>query len=393
MVLDADSVLWLKDLDIEDKNIVGHEYAKLGELTRNGIEVLPIIIVTPFAFEIFKKENNLTLQIKHLLGTINFERHDSVSQVTSFIHRIITRSEISKNIYTKLFDYYDLLEYPRVSLTALYFKDRKQISQKTWNDTSGEAVLIEKVRLAWANLFTVENLHTHSIDHNNHQAFSVCLIIKPQLKFEFTGEVRTFGQNKNEFELEAHNYIKYVYNRYTKKITRGHVTAEKHKNILDVSEIKDLFSYAHKLQKLFYFPHILFWGKYKGKFIATGVNQGIELVKPGTFTEFVQSETVNPGITIGKLKIVDKNYKSGNIENDEIVVVKNLDKKMLSALRKAKGLIIESNVNADVLHLLKGVGIPAIITGKNIGNYYVSGNVVSLNASTGEIKRGSMLVS
>ena len=81
MLLPEDYVVWLTQLELSDRHAVGVEFASLGELAHSKVDVLPSIIITPQAFVEFQKENNLHTQIKHLLGTLNFERHDSITQV------------------------------------------------------------------------------------------------------------------------------------------------------------------------------------------------------------------------------------------------------------------------------------------------------------------------
>jgi len=65
---------------------------------------------------------------------------------------------------------------------------------------------------------------------------------------------------------------------------------------------------------------------------------------------------------------------------------------MIETVKKAKGLIIEEDPMPELVHALKNLGIPAIVK-KDNRFLYSTGDVISLNATTGEVKRGSMLVS
>lgn len=102
--------------------------------------------------------------------------------------------------------------------------------------------------------------------------------------------------------------------------------------------------------------------------------------------------TVTPGITIGRLNVVDEKEKSISISHDEIVLLKSLDKAMINTIKKAKGIIVESDPHPEIVAILKSVGIPTVIR-KRERLLYSSGDIITLNATTGEIKRGSMLVS
>ena len=112
-----------------------------------------------------------------------------------------------------------------------------------------------------------------------------------------------------------------------------------------------------------------------------------------SFEELSKNITVHPGIIIGKLKVIDRRDKTISITNEEIVMLKSLDKEMTTVVKKAKGIILEEHPDAEVSHLLKGFGIPTVIKTKNSSTFYATGEMISLNATTGEIKRGSMLVS
>ena len=78
--------------------------------------------------------------------------------------------------------------------------------------------------------------------------------------------------------------------------------------------------------------------------------------------------------------------------NEEILMLESVDKKMSETIKKAKGIILTKEPHPEVAQLLKNIGIPTVITPKD-KFLYSTGDVISLNATTGEIKRGNMLVS
>ena len=67
MLSNGDYVLWNNKLHNEDKKIVGTAIASLGELAHHDIAIHHRLIVTPIALEHFISENNLSVQVKHLL--------------------------------------------------------------------------------------------------------------------------------------------------------------------------------------------------------------------------------------------------------------------------------------------------------------------------------------
>ena len=102
----TDFVVWNKELTLDDKSEVGIELASLGEISRHGVDSIPSIIVTPHAFSAFLAGNNLSLQIKHLLGSINPERHDSLTQTSSYIRKLIEKGVFPIKMAESLFFFF-----------------------------------------------------------------------------------------------------------------------------------------------------------------------------------------------------------------------------------------------------------------------------------------------
>lgn len=389
----TDFVVWNKELTLDDKSEVGIELASLGEISRHGVDSIPSIIVTPHAFSAFLAGNNLSLQIKHLLGSINPERHDSLTQTSSYIRKLIEKGVFPIKMAESLFGKLKKQDTKSVTLSAYYSQGNKLIGKNSWNNISGEAVLVESLRLAWANLYSPEYLKKHTIHNNNHHTFSVCLAIVPEYVFKLTGSIKTIGKTKSEYEIEAHSMVKFTYNKHAKVLLEGNILPGGKKDALLAGDIKILLHYANITEKALYLPQILLWGKKDDKFLITHINPLSEQIEyHDTYSSLTKNLSVHPGITIGRLKVVDEKDKAGLLIKDEIIMLKKLDRSMLEALKKAKGLIIEEEPHPEVAFLLKNFGIPTVIRRKH-QMLYSTGDVISLNATTGEIKRGSMLVS
>lgn len=393
MLQPADLVVWNNEVRLEDKEAVGLEVASLGELSHHNIPILHRIVVTPHAFSLFLSQNNLSTQMKHLLGSINHERHDSVSQVARYIKNLILQAEISDEIFNPIWQYTTKFESKKLSLYAHYFKDGKLVGSGKWGGLIGESVVAEHIRIAYSHLFSSEYLNKHTIHNHNHHAFSVCLFVEPELPFELTGSIATFGKSKAEYEIEAHLQVKYTFNKHQDKITGGHVYPGGNKAALMPIDIKTMLSYAKAAEKAFYLPQVLYWGKYGKDFLVIKILPASDIpTYHDTYHSLIQNVTLHPGVTIGRLRVIDDKSKTEVILSDEIVLVKKLNKKMIEILRRAKGIILEEEPHPEIKNVLKDFGIPTVIK-KNDRFLYSTGDVVSLNATTGEIKRGSMLVS
>ena len=109
MLTKSGFVVLFKDVGKEDVALVGGKGANLGEMTRAGFPVPPGFIVTAKAYYHFIHENNLTIKIKHLLETANFENNDSLNQVSKHIQKVIMESSISPQLQKEIFTAYKTL--------------------------------------------------------------------------------------------------------------------------------------------------------------------------------------------------------------------------------------------------------------------------------------------
>src|SRR3989344_7920195 len=88
-------IAWFKDTGKDDIPTVGGKGANLGEMTQAHFPVPDGFIVTSNAYFNFLKENQLTTKIKHLLGTANLDKAESLQQVATHIKKVIMDGEMS----------------------------------------------------------------------------------------------------------------------------------------------------------------------------------------------------------------------------------------------------------------------------------------------------------
>ncbi len=390
MLLPIDFVVGNESLEFEDRHVVGEDIASLGEFSKKGL-ILPGIILTPYAFWHFLDDNNLRTQTKHLLGSINHEHHSSLSQISLYIQNGIMSGKIPSDISKLLFKKIDSNK--EYFIEAYFFRGGSPIGNHKSPPIKGESVVAHEVRMLWAQLFSHENLKRHTINHTNHQEFTVCLAIRPHLKFELEGHVKTFGAKKSEYEIEARSHLRLSYHKYSNAFVKGHVLPGGKKNALSVAELKTLLEYARMSEKAFLLPHEMVWGKHAGKMYVTKIMPISSFIEHESSYDFLaKSMTVTPGITIGRLNVINEKEKIVFVSQDEIVLLKEIDRKMIETVKKAKGIIVETDPHPEIVALLKSVGIPTVIR-KRERLLYSTGDIISLNATTGEIRRGSILVS
>jgi len=91
-------VVWFNEVSKEDVGLVGGKGANLGEMVRAGFPVPGGFIITSRAYYQFLKENDLQNKIKHLLGTVDYDKQVSLVKVSKIIKDKILKGDMSKSL-------------------------------------------------------------------------------------------------------------------------------------------------------------------------------------------------------------------------------------------------------------------------------------------------------
>ena len=208
-------VAWFSEVDKEDVAIVGGKGANLGEMTKAKFPVPNGFIVTSKAYYDFIKENNFPIKIKHLLETANFDKPDSLTQVSSHIKKMLIEGRLSKELVGDVFRAYsklgtvfeDALVAVRSSATA---EDLANASfagqQETFLNVKGEAVLLEKIKEGWASLFDARALFYRHEQHFDHLKVGIALVVQRMVESEKSGIMFTLDpvtNDKSKIVIEA----------------------------------------------------------------------------------------------------------------------------------------------------------------------------------------------
>lgn len=207
MSKDTKLVVWFSEVDKEDVGLVGGKGANLGEMTKAKFPVPPGFIVTAEAYFQFLKENNLITKIKHLLGTTNFEKPESLMQVSSHIKKHIVEGHMSLELAKEIYACYkrlggvfkNALVAVRSSATA---EDLPTASfagqQETFLNVQGEANLILKIKEGWASLFEPRAIFYRHEQKFDHFRIGIALVIQKMIESEKSGVMFTVDPVTND---------------------------------------------------------------------------------------------------------------------------------------------------------------------------------------------------
>lgn len=209
------SVLWFKDVGKEDIPAVGGKGANLGEMTQAHFPVPNGFVVTAYAYFRFIKENNLTTKINHLLGTINWDKAESLQQVSQHIKKLIMAESMNDELVQEIFKAYTTLSGPigdalvavRSSATA---EDLPGASfagqQETFLNVKGDANLILKIKEAWASLFDARAIFYRHEQKFDHFRVGIAIVVQKMIESEKSGIMFTLDpvtNDKSKIVIEA----------------------------------------------------------------------------------------------------------------------------------------------------------------------------------------------
>lgn len=446
MVQASDIVVNLSKCDKHDVKYVGGKVANLGEMIQNKFPVPGGFAITTRAYSQFLKENRLDIKIKHLLGTINFDNSQSLAQVSSHIRRMITESPVPESVVKDIFKEYEklgnnVLVAVRSSATS---EDSKEASfagqQETFLNVAGEAVLIEKVREAWASLFQARAVYYRHEAHIDHLKTGIALVVQRMVQSDTSGVMFTadpVSGSRERVIIEAvyglGEYIvqgmvtpdHYEVSKFDLKIIDRQIKEQKVKLIKSGSENKevkvaqaDLFKQKISdsqidvlaklgidLEKHYYFPQDIEWAVEKGKVYIVQTRPITTLDKAqkgqgpvmGTISTsehaILIGSPASPGIGVGNVKIIKSVSDSSSFKPGMILVATATNPDFVPIMKKAAAIITqEGGRTSHAAIVSREYGIPAVVGAPLAMNKLKDGMVVTVNGSTGNVYSGSMKV-
>ncbi len=443
-------VAWFSEIDKEDVALVGGKGANLGEMTKAKFPVPNGFIVTSHAYYAFIRENNFSAKIKHLLETANFDKPDSLSQVSLHIKKMIIDGKLSKELVSDVFRAYsklgtvfdDALVAVRSSATA---EDLANASfagqQETFLNVRGEAVLLEKIKEGWASLFDARALFYRHEQHFDNIKVGIALVVQRMVESEksgimFTldpvtndkskivieaiyglGELIVQGQeNPDHYEVSKSDFsiiskkpalqkkmLKKVGTK-NKEIKLSKSQGEKQK--LSDKEIVKLAKLGQKLEKHYYFPQDSEWAIAKDKVYivqtraVTTVNEKKQTKKDTneiantTRAPILTGDPASPGIAAGPAKIIKSAKEIGKVMPGDVLVAPQTNPDYVPAMKKAVAIVTDSGGRTSHAAIVsRELGIPAIVGTEKATKILKQGEIITVNGTKGEVYKGGHLTS
>ncbi len=310
--------------------------------------------------------------------------------------------------------------------------------QETYLNVKGEAHLLKKVKECWASLFTARAIYYRHEKGFDHFKVGLAAVVQRMVQSEKSGiafSIDPVTNNKNKIVVEAvYGLGEYIVQG---KVTPDHYEVDKssfvithrqtaYQNLkfvksgtgnrevklnkkegsqqkLTDNEIREVALLVKDIEDHYYFPQDIEWALEKGRvFIVqsrpittidtttkkTADMGGIDpSVKP-----IVTGAAASPGIGVGTVHILHSPKEIDKVKQGDVLVAPQTNPDYVPAMKKAGAIITDKGGRTSHAAIVsRELGIPAVVGTEEATKKLKNGMVVTVNGSTGEIYKGSVI--
>jgi pyruvate,water dikinase len=437
-------VVWFKDVDRDDVSSVGGKGANLGEMTQAGFRVPPGFIVTVHAYTEFIDRSKLKEKISSILSTVDVNKTKSLEETAKKVQSLITRAQFPRDIALEIIRAYfklggTLTKHAAVAVrSSATAEDLPGASfagqQTTFLNVQGEANLIEKVKEAWASLFTARAIFYRATNHYDHFKIGIAIPVQKMIESDVSGILFTIDPVTNDkskvvieaiyglgemivqgavtpdhYEVDKTSMViskkdVHVQEKQMRKRGSGNENIlldkkEGGKQKLSDEQIISLAKIGQKLEKHYYFPQDAEWAIEKDiiyivqtrPVTTTGKKEQKSFSQNAKAVLIAKGDAASPGVKTGPVKILGSSKEIGKIAPGDILVARETNPDYVPAMRKAVAIVTERGGRTSHAAIVsRELGIPAVVGAKNIRSLLKDGLVITVNGSTGEVYKGTV---
>lgn len=441
-------VVWFKDVDREDIGIVGGKGANLGEMTKAGFPVPNGFIVTAQAYFHFLDEAHLRNDMQDLLHGLDVSNSKQLADTGKAIRTLITRAQFPDDIASDVMKAYfkldtGLLRHSpvavRSSATAEDLPDASFAGQQaTFLNVQGEANLLEKVKEAWASLFTDRAIFYRVTNKFDHFKVGIAVPVQRMVQSDLSGIMFTIDPVTNDKtklvvdgifglgEMIVQGAVTpdhYVVDKASEKIIEKEVNIQEKimtkKNgktlitpvpkskgsqakLTDV-QIIGLAREGKKLEKHYFFPQDIEWAIEKNKIYIVQTrpvtttktkNTSVHPTVSPKHEVFLKGDAASPGMASGPVQILYSPKDLGKVHQGDVLVAQMTNPDFVPAMKKAVAIVTERGGRTSHAAIVsRELGIPAVVGTTNAMKTLKDGMVITVNGTTGEIYKGAVTIS
>jgi len=450
-------VRWFKEVDKEDIGTVGGKGANLGEMTKAGFPVPNGFVLTAQAYFQFLVESGLEDDLRRILQGLDVSNSIKLENASKEIEHLITHAKIPTEIATEVINAYLTLGNGKHTLVAVRSsataEDLPTASfagqQATFLNVLGEANVLEKIKEAWASLFTARAIFYRVTNKFDHFKVGIAIPVQIMVQSDYSGIMFTLDpvtndkskivvdaiiglgemivqgsvtpdhfkidkQDKKIIEKEINVQEKVMRRNGTKTQVLALTKLEGGKQKISDEMVLKIASIGEKLEKHYYFPQDVEWAVDKGHVYIVQTRPVTTMGKSSVISRqtsnnpmtdtclparqgwklkalLIKGDAASPGIASGPAKIISGPKEIGKILKGDILVALMTNPDYVPAMRKAVAIVTERGGRTSHAAIVsRELGIPAVVGAKGIMKAIKDGMVITANGSTGEVYKGAI---
>ena len=441
------NILWFKEINQNDVDMVGGKGGNLGEMYNIGIPVPNGFVVSTCAYFDFLKKNNLDQKIKEIVDKLDVDNSEQLFEISEKIKKLIRCTPLDEkitfdimNAYKKLSSFGGLLDVPVAVRSSATAEDSPDASfagqQETFLNVTGETNVVKRVRDCWASLFTPRSIYYRSKKKISHVAVGVAVPVQKMAQSNVSGIIFTINPvtnnknqivveaiwglgeyivqgivtpdqyivNKNDFTIENHNK-----NSQEIKLVKSHQESKKvkvpkylqNKDKLTKNQVIQLAKIAQKLHNHYKKPQDIEFAIEKNKIyivqtrpITTVMSNQKTLDEQNKISKEAdfKGDSASPGTVSGEVIIIKSPKEINRVNKGQILVTDMTTPDFVPAMKKVNGIITDKGGQTSHAAIVsRELGIPCVVGTKIATKKLKEGQMVTINGTTGEIWLGNLI--
>lgn len=336
--------------------------------------------------------------------------------------------------------YKDPLVAVRSSATAEDLPDASFAGQQeTYLNIAGENNVIQKVRECWASLFTERAIYYRQQKGFDHLKVGLAAVVQLMVQSDVSGvafSVDPISHDKKTITIEAiYGLGEYIVQG---RVTPDHYEVDKQTLAINKSEIKkqtielskkgtetveravtgsratsqkltpkqiiEVAKLVKRIEKHYFFPQDIEWALEDGVVYITqsrpittvsqtGSSDNSAFVSADGAKLLFKADPASPGVAIGRPVVLTSPKENDKIKKGDILVSSYTSPDYVPAMKRAVAIVTEMGGRTSHAAIVsRELGIPAVVGAENATKLLARERIISVNGSTGEVYKGSVVV-
>lgn len=438
-------IVWFKDVDRNDVNLVGGKGANLGELTKIHAPVPNGFIVTSQAYFQSIQTAGATDRLRGILYNVDVENPSSLQikalQCQEEIKKIILDKNLENNLnnhYRELSGKRDAYVAVRSSATAEDLPEASFAGQQaTFLNVKGEKDLKEALLGAWASLFEARAIYYRVQKNFDHFQIGIAVPVQIMVNSNTSGIMFTIDpvtNDKNKIMIEAvfglgemivggretpdhYEVDKKDFKIISKKIVaqdKYMVRSATGNKVLSVSSahskeqkledtyITELAKIGYSIEKHYFFPQDIEWAFEDDKLYivqtrpVTTIKATDDIKKLNAKTEslvpkniLLQGAPASPLIGSGKVVIIKDASELNKIEKGDVMVTEMTNPDFVPAMKKAIAIVTDRGGRTSHAAIVsRELGIACVVGTEDATKKLHDGDFITVDGAKGIVYKG-----